>query len=185
MQVAEMKRKITFTLDDNDVMAGLTAHARKHLFSNGSLRRLFLLWAIVSLLAVLVVLFNNSFGGNYIAPFYVVIFILVYAVIVVAIPMRALFIVLPKRIKAAIGENRTIGMEQVMIWDDKALAVKSRYIKGTYPWRMIHHAEEFPEFLALYLSVEKFNIIPKRALDDAQLEDLRIILAREVNHSPD
>lgn len=178
-----MKRQITFTLSGHDIAEAQKAHAQRRKLSSGTVLHLFLLWAGASLFVSGAAVFIHAQGWWSVNPFYVVFFCLAYLVIVLAIYAISRFIILPKRIKSAVEKNRYAGLEQTMIWDDKALAFHSEWMKGSYPWRMIRKADEFPDFLALYLSQERFNIIPKNALDTQQLEDLRTIIRREINRT--
>lgn len=176
-----MKRQTTFTLSEHDIAAAQKAHAQRRKLSSRTVPHLFLLWAGFSLFICGAAVFIGAQGWWPVNLLYVVFFCLAYLVIVFAIPAISRFIIMPKRIKSAVQKNRYAGLEQTMIWDDKALAFHSEWIKGSYPWQMIRKADEFPDFLALYLSPERFNIIPKNALDTQQLEDLRAIIRREIN----
>lgn len=176
-----MKRQITFTLSGHDIAEAQKAHAQRRKRSSRTGLHVFLLWAGISLFICGAAVFIRAQGWWSVNLPYVVFFCLAYLVIVLAISAISRFIILPKRIKSAIQKNRYAGLEQTMIWDDKALAFHSEWMKGSYPWQMIRKADEFPDFLALYLSQERFNIIPKNALDTQQLEDLRAIIRREIN----
>lgn len=84
-----------------------------------------------------------------------------------------------KQKKIDINDER-IGVDFTFLWDDNALAIRRGNIKGHYPWRLFHGFIEHPDFIAFYTGEKTFHILPKRALSQPQLLDLRAILLEEI-----
>ncbi|WP_245256492.1 YcxB family protein [Bartonella tamiae] len=87
--------------------------------------------------------------------------------------------------------DKQLCLKQTWIWDENAVALSSNKIKGSYPFRLFYNWQEFDNFFALFISAEKFYVLPKHAFDyeepengmsEQQLEDLRRIFTREITH---
>lgn len=177
-----MTRQIVFTLNENEALNALKAHYRSHALTMKTIVKLVLLWlaCIIVMSGVLM-----AVGGqNWIEAWGIALvkISVIYAFIIVAIWALNYFILLPRRAYRLVKGDRQIGLEQTWIWDDQAVAIRSSYIKGTYPFRLFYDWREYPTFLALYISNQKFNVLPKSVLTDDQLSDLRSILTKEITH---
>lgn len=175
-----MTRRIVFTLDKQDAVEALKAHYRDHALTSGTFIRLFLLWVTaVALMSIVLVMID---GADWLQHWGHSLFriSIIYACIIIVIWGVNYFILIPHRAQQLAKRDKQIGLEQTWVWDDHAVAIRSSYIKGTYPFRLFSGWREYPSFIALYISAQKFNVLPKAPMTDAQLDDLRTIFKQEI-----
>ncbi|MHC5306622.1 YcxB family protein [Bartonella sp. LJL80] len=175
-----MTRQLVFKLDEKEAVDALKAHYRLNTLTGRVFLRLFLLWLVCTLLfsGILIAIEGENwfhYWGN--ALFKIA---GVYAMIILAIWALNYFVFIPHTARRVVKGDKQIGLQQTWIWDDQAVAIRSSYIKGTYPFRLFYNWREYPEFIALYISAQKFNILPKHVMTDEQLDDLRTIFTREI-----
>lgn len=175
-----MNRQIVFTLDQKQAMEALNAHYRFNALTMKTIMRLLLLWigCVIVMCAVLIAIAGKNWYHLWAIP--LVKISMIYACIILAIWALNYLVLIPRRAHQLVKGDRQIGLEQTWIWDDRAVAIRSSYIKGTYPFRLFHNWREYPDFIILYISEQKFNVLPKATITDEQLADLRSIFSREI-----
>ena len=175
-----MTRQIVFILEKQDAIEALKAYYRDHALSRQTFIRLLLLWivAVALMSAVLVMIDGADWYQNWGHSLYRI--SAIYAAIIIAIWALNYFVLIPHHVQQLVKHDKQIGLEQTLVWDDHAVAIKSSYIRGTYPFRLFSGWREYPTFIALYISPKKFNVLPKAPINDEQLEDLRTIFKREI-----
>lgn len=175
-----MTRRIVFTLEKQDAVEALKAFYRDHALTSRTFVRLFLLWGTaVALMSIVLVMIDGAdwyrHWGHSLFRISVI-----YACIIAVIWGVNYFILIPHHAQQLAKRDKQIGLEQTWVWDDHAVAIRSSYIKGTYPFRLFSGWREYPTFIALYISAQKFNVLPKASMTDEQLDDLRTIFSREI-----
>jgi hypothetical protein len=63
------------------------------------------------------------------------------------------------------------------------LAEKQNFSKGEYNWSAVKSWRENAKVILIYLAPALFIVIPKRAISEPQLQDLRALLARKMTHA--
>lgn len=104
-----------------------------------------------------------------------------YGAIIISIWLLNYYLYIPSRAKRQLNPDKRLNVEQIWLWDDHNLVIRTPTLKSVYPFRLFYDWREYPDCLILYISKDKFNILPKKALTDDQLADLRIILGREIS----
>lgn len=175
-----MTRRLVFTLDKREVADALKAHYRYCALTAKSFLHLFLLWGISIFVMSLVLVIID--GADWYEHWGHSLFRIsaVYAFIIISIWALNYYVLIPRQAQQIAKNDKLIGLEQTWIWNDHAVAIRSYYIKGTYPFRLFYNWREYPNFIALYISAQKFNILPKISMTADQLNDLRVILKREI-----
>ncbi|WP_297322860.1 YcxB family protein [uncultured Bartonella sp.] len=175
-----MTRQIVFTLDKQEALDALKAHYRSHALTRKTFLRLFFLWicSIAVMSIILVIIDGAAWFEHWGHSLYRI--SAIYAIIIISIWILNYFVLISRHAQQIVKADKQIGLEQTWIWDDHAVAIRSSYIKGTYPFRLFYDWREYPTFIALYISTQKFNILPKSAMTEEQLDDLREILQREI-----
>jgi hypothetical protein len=64
--------------------------------------------------------------------------------------------------------------------EDNFLAEKQNFSKGEYNWSAVKSWRENAKVMLLYLAPARFIVIPKRAISEPQLQELRALLERKI-----
>lgn len=175
-----MTRQIVFTLNKKEALDALKAHYRYAALTRKTFLRLFFLWiGSISIMSIILVIIDGAewfyHWGHSLYRISAI-----YAFIIISIWTLNYFVLISHHAQQIVKADKQIGLEQTWVWDDQAVAIRSSYIKGTYPFRLFYDWREYPTFIALYISAQKFNILPKAAMTSEQLDDLREIFRREI-----
>jgi len=86
------------------------------------------------------------------------------------------YVLLPRRARRLFRQNPSFYKSYHYHWSDDGLAYRSERESGMRPWKDFYRWSDGSEALLLMLNEQLFYIIPRRALTDAQAEDLRATL---------
>ncbi|WP_438721760.1 YcxB family protein [Bartonella rochalimae] len=174
------RRVLVFELDQKKAIEAQKAHCRRYTRRLKTFLHLLILWLIcVSVYCGFLIMIEGQNWTHYWGKSLIKT-ACIYAAIICVIWALNYYVLVTHKAYRLVKNNQQIGLKQVWQWDDHALAIRNSYIQGTYPFRLFYDWHEYPNFLALYISEEKFNILPKAIMTKEQLADLRTILSREI-----
>jgi len=173
-------RQAKFTLTTKDVAAVLLPYHRAQFLCKKTFLGLVAIWLVGTLVAIAVLV--GIQGSNSLMNWDQTIIegAFIYLLIVLLLIPLEIWFLIPHRVNSLIAKEKQLGLEQTIIWDEYSLSIRSSYLKGTYPLRLIFDWHEYPCYFALYLDKKHFKILPKAALSAAQIDDFRAILTRAI-----
>ncbi|WCR55310.1 YcxB family protein [Bartonella clarridgeiae] len=173
-------RVLVFKLDKEKAIEAQKAHGRRYIRRLRTFLNLLILWLMcVFIYCGFLIMIEGQNWAHYWGKSFIKT-VCIYAAIICIIWALNYYVLVTHKAHRLVKSNQQIGLKQIWQWDDHALAIRNSYIHGTYPFRLFYDWHEYPNFIALYISEEKFNILPKAIMTKEQLADLRTILSREI-----
>ncbi|MDR2220437.1 MAG: YcxB family protein [Methylobacillus sp.] len=161
-------RSATVQLTPADYLAASRLHARRQLCKG---RNIFI-WSII-VLVVLVVLVSSTATS---AQFWNALlrFFAIFLVIFASFYALAYAFVIPYQVRKIFREQKSLQVPYTWTWSEQGFEIQSdKYGRGTYPWSDLFNWEEDQRMLIFYHSSRLFHMLPHRALNEAQADDLR------------
>jgi hypothetical protein len=161
--------QITYTAED--YVAASRLHARASYLSKRALRPLLILWLIYSALALVIIhdwsvrTIALSVGGA--------------ALVTIGVALGIVILnafILPRRSRRLFAQQRALHAEFTIAWDADSFSLEATTGSGRHGWGDFIRAAENREIILLFQSDMLFNMLPKRALSDAQIADIRAAL---------
>lgn len=171
-------RQAKFTLTTDDVAAVLLPYHRAQFLCKKMVLGVVAVWLLGAMVAIGVLVGIQGPRSLIYWRHTIIAAAMIYLFVILFMVALELWLVVPHRVKSLIAKEKQLGLEQTIIWDERRLAIRSSYLKGTYPLRLIFDWQEYPCYFALYLDKKHFKILPKAAFSAAQIDDFRAILTR-------
>lgn len=163
-------RRVSIQLNANDLKHASMLHFWRTLRRPGTIVRLLVFWLVfMAVFALLIsVLAGDIFalwpvftiyGGSTLLGVFVV-----PTIVMLAFSGRAA--------KKRFSRDRPMQAPRTVEWDENGYRSRNDYGTVIMPWREFVRAEENDGLILIY-SVENYRIMPKRCLQQAQLQDLR------------
>jgi len=166
-----VQRQIDFEISADDYVAANRLHARLIYFSWRGLRALVIVWLLYTLVAV-------AIGGQWtlagILP--------ILAGTAIGTPIIALAILginallLARRTRRLFDQQRSLHGKMMAKWNEAGLQLTSPNGSGIHEWSDFIKWAESKTILLFYQNDMLFNLVPQRALDAEQLEDIKTAL---------
>lgn len=96
---------------------------------------------------------------------------------VIAVTMALGWLLVPCQARRALNESPAARTPEQLAWSNDGLTATSTYGTGTLPWRDLHGWAEDGHVFAIYTTRGVAVTVPKRLLNEAQVDDLRRCLA--------
>lgn len=166
-----MDRSTTFTMSERDLLVAGRRSVYFSLTDRRTMGRLVLLW--LTALALSIVLFMALRPGRYelldIVPIAALIATLAAFIVPVLVPLITLPIVTKRRYQ----QDAMIRRPLTMSWTDTHFRAETEGVTNNLPWvDYVKWCEDKDQFL-FFLSDYNYQILPKRVLSGAQIEDVR------------
>jgi len=84
----------------------------------------------------------------------------------------------PWRAKKHFRQQKVAHDEAAIGWSDAGFTYKSALITALHPWTYYRAWGENKDVLVMFLTNVQFNVVPKRDIPDAALDELRMLLAK-------
>lgn len=163
-------RRVSIQLNASDLKHASMLHFWRTLRRPGTIVRLLVFWLVF--MAVFTLLISVLAGDiSALLPFFAIyagstllgVFV-VPAVVMLAFGGRAA--------KKRFSRDRPMQVPRTVEWDENGYRSRNEYGTVIMPWQEFVRAEENDGLILIY-SVENYRIMPKRFLEEAQLQDLR------------
>lgn len=96
------------------------------------------------------------------------------------LPFVMYFFVLPRNSRRAYAQQKTLHTPIEISWSDKGYRTVNDRGDWTIPWSDFLQSSESNDVFLLFQGPRLFNIVPKRALSQDQIDDLRCVIATNV-----
>jgi len=161
----------TFELREGDLVDGFAAHRRRH---KGW--RLFFLFSSILFVAIGLFILSplcQSRQIGLVGWMFLAAGIYLGVVNVVLLPL-----LVRRQARRVLLQNKLMQGERTCTWTDTAITIQTRYGVNTFPWTDFQSCLEGKEVFMLYTSPRQFTLVPKRALTETEVVDLRRILGK-------
>ncbi|ASR42271.1 hypothetical protein BEN78_01465 [Xanthomonas citri pv. mangiferaeindicae] len=170
-----MDRSTTFTLDERDHRRGARVQLLRAMRDRRTRWRLTLLWLVgtlvVSGLARILGIPWSELAGD--LPWIA----LVAAATILGFAFGLPLLLAPLAVRQRFGREALVREPVVAHWDEAGYRARQGGVESRVAWGSYVAWQESPDLFVLFLTDNNFQLIPKRALDAAQVEDLRMRLA--------
>lgn len=163
-----LKRTARFTLTADDMVAAAKLFSRQHLMRPRTLVSFLIIYVLIAMVF-------SSIGGaeNIEALLGRMPFSLLLALIPFLLMGIVIGISLPLGARRVFIQQKTLHGEVNLEWDDARLVISSAHGQAVLPWT---HFSKWIENTHLFMAFESdrlYRILPKRALTEEQIADLR------------
>lgn len=158
------ERSIAFTLTPEDYIAAQHLHARRQMLRPPMLA-LFAIFAAVFFFGVFA-----PTGDPFLNRLMVIVALVVFAMI----PFNYFFL-LPRRTRKIFAQQKTLSERVEASWSPEDYSASNATNSGTIRWADYHKWDSDEKIVLLYQSDILFQMIPRTALTDAQLSDIRAL----------
>ncbi|KLJ00371.1 YcxB family protein [Luteimonas sp. FCS-9] len=170
-----MDRSTTFTLDERDHRRGARVHLLRAMRDRRTRLRLTLLWLAATLVATAFLVLRD-------VPWPEVLGHLPWLALGVAAAVLGFAFGLPLVLTPLVVRQRfrreALLREPVVAqWDEAAYRARQGGVESQVAWRTYVACQESRDLFVFFLSDYNFQLVPKRALDAAQVDDLRTLMA--------
>lgn len=169
----DTKRSVTLTLTADDYVAANKLFILKYATSRGPL----IWWLLLVALLLLGSIFVPALPPPY-APFGQ--FFYVSMAISIVLPFFQYFFVAAMFARKAYAAQKTLQHPMTVEWSEEGFRITAQQGDWNIPWDDYLKWAEDDKMLLLYQGPRVFNMIPKRVLALAQIDDLRQLVAATI-----
>jgi len=173
--IRDMNRSVTFTLIADDYVAANKLFILKYSTSGWPL----VCWLMfVALLLGSLFMLALQFPG---APFMTLFYICV--AIVIAIPLYQYFFGAAVFARKAYASQKTLQHPMTVVWSEEGFRSMAHQGDWNVPWNDYLKWTEDSKVILLYQGARVFNMLPKRVLSPAQIDDFRQFVAANIKRA--
>ncbi|MNS80316.1 hypothetical protein D3C72_1139920 [compost metagenome] len=171
----DMNRSVTFTLAADDYVAANKLFILKYSTSRWPL----VCWLIfvALLLASLFTLALRFPDAPFMSLFYICV------VVVIAIPLYQYFFGAAVFARKAYADQKTLQHPITVTWSEEGFRSKAQQGDWNVPWNDYLKWTEDSKVILLYQGGRVFNMLPKRVLTPAQIDDFRQLVAANIKRA--
>ncbi|UNK41586.1 YcxB family protein [Luteimonas sp. S4-F44] len=170
-----MDRNTIFTLDERDHRRGARVHLLRAMRDRRTRLRLMLLWLVATLVVSGIALILGTpwseLAGD--LPWIA----LVAAATILGFAFGLPLLLAPLLVRQRFRREPLLREPVIAHWDEAAYRARQGGVESRVAWGTYVAWQESPDLFVLFLSDYNFQLLPKRALDAAQVDDLRMLLA--------
>ncbi|MFK3781404.1 YcxB family protein [Agrobacterium sp. NPDC089420] len=167
-----MNRSVTFTLTADDYIAANKLFILKYSTSRGPLVCwLMVVFVLLGSLFMLALRFPD-------APFMALFYICV--AVVITIPLYQYFFGAAVFARKAYADQKSLQHPMTVAWSDEGFRSTSQQGDWNIPWSDYLKWTEDSKVILLYQGARVFNMLPKRVLTPAQIDDFRQLVAANI-----
>lgn len=174
--LSSMNRQASFNLTELDLRRANRLNALASLREPKTLRALALLWGVSLLPAA--GFFLTTTGATAELRDGMLLFALAVTAVIAFVAVGVPLLVGPSVIRRRFREEKLLRQPVSVSWDEQVFEAEQPGVQNRLAWRDYLRFREDEHVFLLMLSSANFQILPKRALSAAQIEDLRQELSR-------
>ncbi|WP_417584557.1 YcxB family protein [Pelagibacterium sp.] len=159
---------VTLTLTPSDYASALQLHARRYFIANTGPKIFTFLIVLVALAMMIMTGFDEGFTSAAIGGL----------IGLAAMPPLIYFIALPYRAKKVFAQQKTLHAPIAASWSEDGFTANTSSMGGTIAWNQYFGWSEDQAVFLIMQSQQLFQMLPKRAMTNQQIEDLRAHLVR-------
>ena len=99
-----------------------------------------------------------------------------WAAIAISTVIGLNYVLAPRHARKLFRQNKSLHLEAMIGWSDEGFSYKSSLASGLQPWGHYRAWTENKDVLVMFLTDNMFNIVPKRDIPKATLEELKNLL---------
>lgn len=170
-----MDRTTTFILDQRDHRRGARLHLARAMRDRRTRLRLALLWLFATLLVSGFALIGGIPRSELVGDLPWIALVAAATIVIFAFGLP--LVLAPLVVRQRFRREALLREPVVAHWDEAAYRAHQGGVESRVAWGTYVAWDESPDLFVLFLSDYSFQLLPKRALDAAQIDDLRTLLA--------